>query len=254
MKGAVPKTARFVAALALLPFVWAEFAALPALAPDAFAPEFPFVSAGVMSLFGGMALWFAIAWRFRVNPWFYVLGHELTHAFWALLTFSKVGRINVTSRGGFCMISDPGVFTTLAPYFIPFYLVVLLAIRAIAGIWIDMAPYGNLWFAAFGFAYGFHLTNTIESITGVDQPDIREYGRFFSCTLIVAANMLFLLLGFAAVSGTPFGELWNALASSVCSAYAATWECGRASAIAAWRWLSRLAGLGAKAVGQGFGH
>lgn len=230
MKGAIPKTARFLLALALLPFLWAEFAAIPVLAPGSFVPEFPFVSTGIVCLFGGMALWFAVAWRFRVNPWFYVLGHELTHAAWALLTFSKVGRISVTSRGGYCTISNPGVFTTLAPYFIPFYLALLLAIRAVASVWLDMSPYGNWWMAAFGFAYGFHVTNTIDSIVGVDQPDIREYGRTFSCVLIAAANMLFLLLGFAAASGTPFATVFSALADATRTSYLWTWNAAAAAA------------------------
>lgn len=237
MKGAIPKTARFLVALALLPFLWAEFAAIPVLAPGSFAPDFPFVSSDILFLFGGMALWFVVAWRFRVNPWFYVLGHELTHAAWALLTFSKVGRISVTSRGGYCTIDKPGVFTTLAPYFVPFYLALLLILRAILSIWFVMAPYGGWWMGAFGFAYGFHVTNTIDSIVGVDQPDIREYGRVFSCVLIAVANMLFLLLGFAAAAGTPFADVFGALADAVLASYLWVWR------EAVWVWREAAAAI-----------
>lgn len=217
------KFLRFVTGLLLLPFVWAECLALFDVLPGAFSPDFPFLSRELLAVFGGIALWLVIAWRASVSNWFYVFGHELTHAAWGLLTFSKVSKISVTSRGGYCLINNPGMFTTLAPYFIPFYVVVLLALRALLGIWFDMTPFAPWWFCALGFAYGFHLTNTVVSIVTVDQPDIRAYGRFFSCAFILAANLLFLMLGFALLVGLPAVELASIALERVCGVYSGLW-------------------------------
>ena len=218
------RTVRFAIGAALLPFVWAATTATLTLVPDALTAEFPFVSRKILFFSAGVAVWCAIAWRFMVNNWFYIFGHELTHAAWALLTFSKVTRISVTAKGGYCLIENPGPFTTLAPYFVPFYAVVLLLARLLLGIWVDMASYSHWWLAALGFAYGFHATNTVESLTEVAQPDIREYGKFFSCTLIIAANLLFLGLGAAAMLGVPLLEWLSTLLDSCVSAYCAAWR------------------------------
>lgn len=235
------KFARFIAAILLIPFLWAECLTIFDIMPGAFSAEFPFLSPELVATVAGIALWLVLALFVPVSNWFYVLGHELTHAAWGLATFSKVSKISVTSRGGFCCIENPGMFTTLAPYFIPFYLVVLLALRAIAGIWVDMAPYALPWFAALGFAYGFHVTNTVTSIVTVDQPDIRVYGRFFSCVFILSANLLFVGVGFALLDGTPVSELASIAADRVAGTYAAAaaevarvavWLAGRAGGLA----------------------
>lgn len=218
------KTLRFLAGILFIPLICAEICAIFYLIPDAFSPSFPFISPPLLAFSCGGAAWCAIAWRFSVNNWFYVFGHELTHAAWALMTFSRVGKIKITSKGGYCIIDNPGPLTTLAPYFVPFYLVVLLILRLILGIWLDMIPYGLWWLAALGFAYAFHVTNTIESLATVSQPDIRAYGRLFSCILIITANLFFLGLGLAAMLGVPIREWLAALLSETISAYSLTWS------------------------------
>lgn len=214
---------RFIAGLALLPFVWAECRVAAAILPNAFTQEAPFISTPLLSMIAGFALWLLLACRASTSSWFYVLGHELTHACWALLTFSKVSKIKVSSNGGYCLISNPGMFTTLAPYFIPFYLLVVLAARALLGIWLDMSAYAPWWMGAVGFTYGFHVTNTIAALTKAEQSDIRVYGRFFSCVFIVVANLAFLDLGMSVAMGVPVGELWCAVAESATSVYAAVY-------------------------------
>lgn len=218
------RTLRFSAGLLLLPFIWAEGVALLSLLPDAYATDFPYVSWEILAFIGGMALWCAIALRIGGGGWLYVFGHELTHAAWALMTFTKVSKIHVTRRGGYCLISNPGPLTTLAPYFVPFYVVVLLLVRLALGHWFDMAPWARWWIGALGFAYGFHVTNTIESLVKVAQPDIREYGRLFSCVLIVVANMLFLGLGMAVMLGSPLRGWLMGLWGATADAYCATWR------------------------------
>ena len=218
------KTFRFISGLLLLPFIAAEALAIFGLVPDAFVPDFPFFSGEIVAFMAGMAIWCAISWRIDVNNWFYVFGHELTHAAWATLTFSKVSKISVTSKGGYCLINNPGPLTTLSPYFIPFYVVVLLLIRLLLGIWFDMAPYARWWLGALGFAYAFHVTNTISSLVKVAQPDIRAYGRFFSCVFIVVVNLLILGFGMAAMTATPMREWLGGLANASSRTYGATWR------------------------------
>lgn len=213
---------RFVLGLLLLPFLWAECLAVYSAVPDAFIPDFPYLSGNLISLAVGLFAWLALSCRFSVSNAIYVFGHEMTHAAWALATFSKVSKIKVSAGGGYCMISNPGMFTTLAPYFIPFYLVVVLLLRAILGIWLDMSPYSNLWMGAVGFTYGFHVTNTIATLVKVEQPDIHVYGRLFSCVFIAMANLGFLAIGMALATGMPLGELGGTLVDSAIGCYSAT--------------------------------
>lgn len=220
---------RFLVGLLLLPFIWAECKVALAIVPNAFTQQAPFLSAPLLAMIGGFALWLLLACKVTVSNWFYVLGHELTHACWALLTFSKVSKIKVSSNGGYCLISNPGMFTTLAPYFIPFYLVVVLVLRAILGIWLDMSNGALWWMGAVGFAYGFHVTNTIAALTKAEQSDIRVYGRFFSCAFIVVANLAFLDLGMALSMGVPPGELWGSFVENTSATYLAVWSAARAA-------------------------
>lgn len=217
-------TVRLLIGVLLLPLLWAECLVAWAIVPDAFVQDFPFLSTPLLALAGGFAAWLLLALRVPVSNWFYVFGHELTHAAWGLATLSRVSKIRVSASGGYCVVENPGMFTTLAPYFIPFYLVLAMALRALLGIWFDMSPYATWWLVAMGFAYGFHVTNTFETLAKVAQPDIRAYGRFFSCVFIVAANLAFLAAGLALALGVPGGELWNIARGHVAAAYAGAWS------------------------------
>ena len=90
----------------------------------------------------------------------------------------------------------------LAPYVVPFYLGVLalaaLGTRLAAG----GVPCVPAWLAAAGFLWGFHACFTLDALF-VRQPDVMEFGRVFSWTLIAFANALFLALALAAVSSVP---------------------------------------------------
>lgn len=221
---------RFLVALVLLPALAAECLAIRALMPAFFIGDFPFLSPEILAVLGGYAAWTVLFAFARIPEWIYVLGHELTHAAWGLCTFSKVGRIRVSSSGGSCVVSNPGMFTTLAPYFVPFYMVVTLLTRLAVGLFADMAQYALWWLAAIGFTYGFHLTYTVKTLVEVEQPDVREYGRFFSYVLIVAANLLVLGAGLVWVTGTPPGQYVAELG-----------DCLRESYVWTWRWLCALA-------------
>lgn len=218
------RTLRFFIAVLLLPAVAAAALAIYWIMPSMFVCGFPFVSAELLAVIGGYAAWTLLFAFVPVPTGVYVFGHELTHAAWGLLTGSKIGKITVSGAGGSCVVSNPGMFTTLAPYFVPFYLVVLLLAWLVAAIWIDMRPYALWGLAAVGFTYGFHVTYTVKTLVEVEQPDVREYGRFFSYVLIVLVNLLVLGAGLAFANGVPIGEYGADLANGFSEAYGWTWK------------------------------
>ncbi len=141
----------------------------------------------------------------------YVWGHELTHALGGLLTGSKIGKIKVGKDGGYVNLTNPGIFTTLAPYFVPFYLVVVLLLRLLAGFFWEMGPYAPFWLGLMGMAYGFHVTYTVRSLAE-RQPDIREFGHVISYVLILLINVLVFGYGLAALTRATLPEYHGALA------------------------------------------
>lgn len=123
----------------------------------------------------------------------YVLGHELTHALWGLLAGARVGRIKVSRRGGHVMLSKSNFMVSLAPYFFPIYAGLVVTAWCIAGWFLDLEPYRNVWLVVVGLTWGFHITFTVYMLTQ-RQPDIEEHGRVFSYTVIYLANLFFVAL------------------------------------------------------------
>lgn len=211
---------RFVIAFFLLPAIAAEALSIYSLMPSMLTLSFPYLSKEMLAVIGGYCLLIIFFFFIPIPISIYVFGHELTHAVWGFLTGSKVGRIHISSKGGYCTVSDPGMFTTLAPYFVPFYLVVLLLIKVIAGIWLPLEDYALWWLVGVGVTYGFHFVYTVKMLVEVEQPDVREYGHFFSYTLIVLFNLLILGAGLVFITGTSFldfgAKLLESLAVSYC--------------------------------------
>src|SRR5436190_23144549 len=66
----------------------------------------------------------------------YVLGHELTHALWALMMGARVSGLKVRKTGGQVKTSKTNWLITLAPYFFPFYAVLFVGLFFLArAIW-----------------------------------------------------------------------------------------------------------------------
>ncbi len=206
---------RFITGLFLLPVIVAQGKTVAFILPGFFSASFPYVNGDVLAIFGGYFLWLILQMCCKVPDTLYIFGHELTHAMWALLTFSKVGKIKISKKGGYCEVTNPGPFITLAPYFVPFYSVIVLLLRFGIGLFTDMTPYSGWWFIILGFTYGFHLTNTIKTLYEVAQPDVLAYGRLFSYTLIAAVNLLVLEMSFVIILSLPLKDFvlsfWNNL-------------------------------------------
>lgn len=124
----------------------------------------------------------------------YVIGHELTHAVCAWLCGGKVKQFQVSDEGGHVVLSKSNFLIALAPYFLPLYAVLVVAVYAL-GHWLWRWPAGSPWFhLALGAAYGFHVALTWH-ILGIAQTDVSGQGYLFSATVIYLGNVLVLLLG-----------------------------------------------------------
>lgn len=136
----------------------------------------------------GYLVW-VLCWFFLPQPVrVYILGHELTHALWAILFGGKAKNLSVTPSGGSVKVTKSNVWITLAPYFFPFYTVLLVGALLIVKLIMGTVPYPLVWLFFLGFTWSFHFTFTLQSLW-TSQPDIQEYGRLFSYSLIYLLNV-----------------------------------------------------------------
>ena len=141
----------------------------------------------------GGAAWLVVFLSLPKPMWIYVVGHELTHALWAVLFGGRVKRFRATARGGHVVVTKSNLFITLSPYFFPLYatlwMLFFLAGDALFG-WHPWLP----WFHfGLGIAYAFHLTLTAH-ILRMRQPDLEGEGWVFSAVFIWLGNALVLLI------------------------------------------------------------
>lgn len=169
-------------------------------------------SRGTYWMLGGFLLWLALWFSMPPPMLSYVLGHELTHALWALVFGTGVHSMKVTSTGGYVELSRTNFFITLAPYFFPFYTFLAMVLRFVIGLVWNQAPYEPFWLGLVGLTWGFHLTFTINML-GDHQPDIRRYGRSFSYLFIIFMNIVGICIWLVAVA-RPTSEDFFRLASS----------------------------------------
>jgi hypothetical protein len=141
---------------------------------------------------GGGLTYLTLHLLFRKPVLTYVFGHELTHAFFAVLFGGSVKSFHASSRGGRVIITKSNFLITLAPYFFPLYTFIVLLVywAAEAADVNGAAPW--LTFLT-GATFTFHLVLTLVFLQA-DQDDIREHGAVFSYPLIYLFNVLFTSL------------------------------------------------------------
>lgn len=215
---------KWLIGLLLLPVVWTIVAGTVRLTAT-LRPEHlgahPYAAHGLAI---GFALWMILFFVLPRPMRTYVLGHELTHAFWALLMGARVSRLRVSARGGSVNVSKTNWVITLAPYFFPFYTMVLIAASHVSGYFVDLRPYEPLTLGLVGLTYAFHVTFTVAMLL-MRQPDIQEHGRLFSYTVIIGLNALGLgcwivaaahptLAEYAALLEWEAQRTWSALTSA----------------------------------------
>lgn len=193
--------ARWLGFLLLTPLCVAELVALLEwFGAGARAARGPLPAAAVLWLAAG-ALAYALLHALSRKPTAaYVLGHELTHALWALLTGHRVERIRVGRQSGQVQTRGSNFLVRLAPYFFPFWPLVFLGCWALAALaWPPLAGFQPAFHAGLGFVCAFHALMTLESLRA-GQDDLRREGRLFSLALIAAVNLQLAALLAAAVS------------------------------------------------------
>ncbi len=231
---------RFLAGLLLLPLCWAVARATLDLSAAVLASRPPWTSPDLPALLAGYFGWVLLFALLSPPARAYVWGHELTHAFWGLMTGSRVGGLRVDADGGSVRVSRPGLFTTLAPYLVPFYTLLVLLARLLLGLFLDMRGWAPFWLFLTGLTWGFHLTFTLRALAQ-RQPDILAYGRLFSCVLIFLGNIAGIGCGLAAATRTPLPRYRERLAARACASYGGAARGLAASARAGRELAGRLA-------------
>lgn len=153
-------------------------------------------------LAAGAGLWVLIYFLLPRPMWLYVLGHELTHAMWTWCFGGRISRIKVSSEGGHVMASKTNFLVALAPYFFPFYVVVVVVMFLVARLFIrwDLL---EVWFLGLlGIAYAFHVTLTAHTLR-TRQSDITQHGYLFSAVVIFIGNAFVLLVGIPLLTSKP---------------------------------------------------
>ncbi len=170
---------------------------------------------------GAAAMTALYLWKGRALAIAYVFAHEMTHAAVGLLFLARVHRVSVGETGGFVELSKSNLAITLAPYCVPFYLLVALGLCALtAWLWPGAVPFWA-WAAVFGALTLFHVLYTFDTLWSTAQPDVREYGRLFSYWLIVSVNLLFASLALTLSGQTGAAAQGRRIVRRTAEAYAA---------------------------------
>lgn len=173
--------------------------------------------------------WFTGGFIFWLILWFtlprpartYVLAHELTHALWGNFFGGSWSKLRVTEHGGSVNLTKTNVWITLAPYFFPFYTILVILLHLLLRLFTDTTHYEPFWLALIGLTWSFHITFTLAVLTN-RQPDVQEHGRLFSWTLIWILNLLGLLLWILIVTRSPILDWLGKLTGNLIHAYIGT--------------------------------
>ena len=181
----VKRVSKNLLGLALIPFclgyLWQLFSMIFSITYKAHAPYY---------FAGGAIAYVVVHVLFNKPILTYVFGHELTHAFFAMLFGGALKSFHASDKGGRVTITKSNFIITLAPYFFPLYTFCILVLYYIA----RASSAGNATINALiffsGVSFTFHLILTLIFLQ-TDQNDIREEGAVFSYPLIFLFNILF---------------------------------------------------------------
>ena len=141
----------------------------------------------------GVLSYLVIHFLFRKPIFTYVVGHELTHAFFAMLFGGLVKSFQASDRGGRVTITKSNFIITLAPYFFPIYTFMALILTWIAQAADMRHETTDVLIFLSGATFAFHLVLTFIFLQ-TDQNDIQEHGAIFSYPLIYLFNVAFAAL------------------------------------------------------------
>lgn len=174
------------------------------------------------ALGGGMAVWIAVYLSLPRPVWVYVLGHELTHALAVYLHGGEVYRFHVSKRGGHIISDKNNWIISLAPYFLPLYSMIWIALWWSVNFYYPLGKFAWLLYGGIGLTWGFHLTFTFSMIRD-GQSDLTSQGVFFSLVVILLLNFLGIEAGLVAVMDhVSWAQAGKLLGSHVLACYLAT--------------------------------
>lgn len=208
--------------LFLIPACWAVCRALWALLLDLQEGPWSLWSWSFHGLWIGLALWL-LCYTVMPRPMrTYVFAHELTHALWAWAMGARIKGIKVGRDGGHVKLSHTNFLITLAPYFFPFYTMLVITLHAVLSIFRDLSRYEPVWMGWVGLTWGFHLTFTIFALKQ-RQPDIRAHGHLFSYVIIFLFNVLGIYFWIIAIMEHPWHQAMADLGQSLSIVYRWIW-------------------------------
>jgi hypothetical protein len=191
----VPKWLKMCVAILLLPVCLATAQALwLVLAGSSAAERF------WLPMLAGAACWVVVFVLLPKPMWVYVFGHESTHAVWTWIFGGKVKRFKAASSGGHVVTTKNNFLIALAPYFFPFYAVLIVVVYFIGDLLWHWRAYLPWFHLLLGAAYAFHVTLTWE-ILKTRQTDITGQGYLFSAVVIFLGNALVLLAAVPLLKG-----------------------------------------------------
>ncbi len=191
----MPKWAKSIVAVLLLPVCFGAVKALLWVLQASGQADTIWVA-----FVGGAACWLVIFLMLPKPMRLYVFGHELTHALWTWLCGGRVTKFKAGAKGGHVVVTKNNFLIALAPYFFPFYAVLVVA-AFLLGNWVwGWTPYAVWFHLLLGAAYAFHLTLTWH-ILQVGQSDVASQGYLFSAVVIFLGNIGVLLLGIPLLTG-----------------------------------------------------
>ena len=151
---------------------------------------FKFTKLQYVALFGGFFLFFISRSMMdsSVKSNMEIVAHEMTHAFFALLTLHKVTGIRVegdNSGGNMSFEGEGNWLIVIAPYFFPlfgfFYMIAF-------SVYTHFAPSNLILNGILGFFIGYHL-DTVGSQIHEKQTDLPKVSYKFCAMFLPAANL-----------------------------------------------------------------
>ncbi len=121
-------------------------------------------------------------------------GHELTHAFFAIITFHKVTNINLDDEGGqMSFVGKGNWLIVVAPYFFPLFLFFSIVVLSLYNNYfpdnfLTRSYYPLFVSFALGVLMGAHL-DMIGSQVHDNQTDLKILGTPFCLMFIIPANI-----------------------------------------------------------------
>jgi hypothetical protein len=156
----------------------------------------------------GIVIYLVVHSLFYKPAYFYILGHEVTHALFTWLCGGRVTSFKATLRGGRVTTTKSNFLITLGPYFFPIYTVLIACVYFVVSVVYKLSgECVSAFIFLIGFSWALHLVLTVDFIK-MEQPDIVKMGPLFSICLIYIANLIIvafiLSLLFSAVSFADF--------------------------------------------------